>query len=67
MGYAACFDNVLIHLVEQMKLDGVRSQTTVQVGIGMKADGGYALDIDLYAQISGLDEAAAHELVHKAH
>lgn len=67
MGYAACFDNALIHLAQQMKLDGVRSQTSVQVGIGMKADGGYAPDIDLYAQIGGLDEAAAHELVQKAH
>ncbi|WP_315359165.1 Ohr family peroxiredoxin [Neisseria bacilliformis] len=67
MGYAACFDNALIHLAQQMKLEGVRSQTSVQVGIGMKPDGGYALDIDLYAQIGGLDEAAAHELVHKAH
>lgn len=46
MGYAACFDNALIHIAQQQKLENVRTKTTCGVGIGQKADGGFSLDID---------------------
>ncbi|MCG3860618.1 OsmC family protein, partial [Psychrobacter sp. Ps5] len=43
------------------------SKTSTQVGIGMKADGSYNLDIDLYVEVSGIDEVQAQTLVEAAH
>ncbi|MCP1659244.1 organic hydroperoxide resistance protein [Neisseria perflava] len=67
MGYAACFDNALIHIAQQQKLEGVKTRTSCQVGIGQNAQGGFALDIDLDVEVRGLDKDAAIALVKKGH
>ena len=67
MGYAACFDSALALTAQQMKLPITASQTSAQVGIGMKADGSYNLDVDLYVEVSGIDEAQAQKLVETTH
>jgi len=67
MGYAACFDSALNLTAQQMKLPITASKTSTQVGIGMKADGSYNLDIDLYIEVSGIDEAQAQTLIEAAH
>ena len=67
MGYAACFDSALNMTAQHMKLPITASKTSTQVGIGMKADGSYNLDIDLYVEVSGIDEAQAQTLVEAAH
>ncbi|MGL5250029.1 MAG: organic hydroperoxide resistance protein [Enterovibrio sp.] len=67
MGYAACFDNALIHVAQQQKLTGVTTKTSCAVGIGQNAEGGFALDIDLDVEVRGLDQEAATALVKKAH
>lgn len=67
MGYAACFDNALIHIAQQQKLTGVATRTSCAVGIGQNAQGGFALDIDLDVEVRGLDKNAAIELVKKGH
>ena len=67
MGYAACFDSALNMTAQHMKLPITASKTSTQVGIGMKADGSYNLDIDLYVEVSGIDEVQAQTLVEAAH
>ncbi|HBP4333350.1 TPA: organic hydroperoxide resistance protein [Escherichia coli] len=67
MGYAACFDNALIHIIQQQKLEGVSTKTSCAVGIGQNAQGGFALDIDLDVEVRGMDKNSAIELVKKGH
>ncbi|EIX9251583.1 organic hydroperoxide resistance protein [Klebsiella quasipneumoniae] len=67
MGYAACFDNALIHIAQQQKLEGISTKTSCAVGIGQNANGGFSLDIDLDVEVRGLDKTAAIELVKKGH
>lgn len=67
MGYAACFDNALIHIAQQQKLEGVSTKTSCAIGIGQKADGGFALDVDLDVDVLGLNKDDAVALVKKAH
>ncbi|MGR9251212.1 organic hydroperoxide resistance protein [Rhizobium leguminosarum] len=67
MGYAACFDNALPVAAKQLKLTPSGTRTSVEVGIGQIAEGGYALDIDLYVEVQGLDEADARKLAEVTH
>lgn len=67
MGYAACFDNALIVTARRTGKQVEDSKTSVEVGLGQKPDGGYALDIDLHVEVKGLDERSARELVELAH
>ena len=66
LGYAACFDSALSMIAGQMKLE-VTSKTSVEVGIGQRADGGYALDIDIYVETTGIGTEQAEKLVEAAH
>lgn len=67
LGYAACFDNALPVAAKQLKLAPTGTKTSVEVGIGQTAEGGYALDIDLYVEVAGLDQADAQKLVEATH
>jgi Ohr subfamily peroxiredoxin len=67
MGYAACFDNALPVAAKQLKLEPRSTWTSVEVGIGQTASGGYALDVDLYVHVEGLPEAEARKLVEATH
>lgn len=62
MGYAGCFDNALAHVAQKMKLE-VSSKTSAEVGLGMNSEGGFALDVDLYVELSGISEKQAKVLV----
>ena len=67
MGSAACFDNALPVAAKQLGLAPTGTRTSVEVGIGQTATGGYALDVDLHVEVQGLDEAAARKLVEATH
>ncbi|TDB27230.1 organic hydroperoxide resistance protein [Stenotrophomonas sp. ATCM1_4] len=67
LGYAACFDNALPVAAKKLQLQPTHTATSVEVGIGQTAEGGYALDIDLSVAVQGLDEADARRLVEAAH
>ena len=67
MGYAACFDNALPVAAKQLGLAPTGTRTSVEVGIGQTATGGYALDVDLHVEVQGLDEADARKLVEATH
>lgn len=67
LGYAACFDNALPVAAKQLKLAPAGTKTSVEVGIGQTPEGGYALDIDLYVEVQGLEQADAQRLVEATH
>lgn len=67
IGYAACFDNALKHVAEKQKLALSASKTSAEVGIGQNTTGGFELDVDLYVEIHGLNEAEATQLVEATH
>lgn len=67
MGYAACFDNAMPFAAKKLKLQPLATRTSAEVGIGQTAEGGYALDIDLYVEVQGLSKANALALVEASH
>lgn len=66
LGYAACFDSALSMVAQQMKL-AVSSKTSVEVGIGQRAEGGYALDIDIHVETTGIGADEAQKLIEATH
>lgn len=66
LGYAACFDSALALVAKQMQLD-TTGKTSVQVGIGQRAEGGYALDIDIFVETTGITEDEAQKLIEATH
>ena len=66
LGYAACFDSALSLVAQQMKLD-TTSKTSVEVGIGQRAEGGYALDIDIHVETTGISQDEAQKLIEATH
>ncbi|MFC3216332.1 Ohr family peroxiredoxin [Novosphingobium panipatense] len=68
-GYAACFENAVIH-VTRAAADKVKDDDIVVVAtVGMQPNGagGFALTVALDVTITGLDQEAAEEVVAKAH
>ncbi len=65
-GYAACFDNALIHIAQMEKIK-MQSQTTATIGLAMKDPTTYALTAALDVKMEGIDRQAAEQLVQKAH
>ena len=68
-GYAACFENAVIH-VSRNKATKVRDNdisVDATVGIGPHAGGGFALTVALDVEIAGLDWATADAIVQEAH
>lgn len=67
LGYAACFDSAMELTAKQLKLDAADAKTTVEVGIGQRAEGGYGLDLDITAHLQGMDRGDAQRLVDATH
>ncbi|MGQ3030868.1 MAG: organic hydroperoxide resistance protein [Ferrovibrionaceae bacterium] len=66
-GYAACFESAMRFVAREKKIAITSASVTADVGIGPRNDGGFALDIALTAEVGGLDQAAAEQLVAAAH
>ncbi|MDO6723424.1 organic hydroperoxide resistance protein [Celeribacter halophilus] len=67
LGYAACFDSAMELMAKQLKLDATKAKTTIDVGIGQRAEGGYALDLDITIRLPGMAADDANRLVEAAH
>lgn len=67
MGYAACFDSAMNHVAPSLGIKPTKSSTTVGVGIGQKADGAFALDLDITITVEGISVDDAKKLIQKAH
>jgi lipoyl-dependent peroxiredoxin len=65
-GYAACFDSALQAAAQRLKAAPAGTKTSVEVGIGQNAAGGYGLDIDIYVEVRGIPEDQARELIEAA-
>lgn len=67
LGYAACFDSAMDLTAKQLKIDAAGAKTSVEVGIGQRAEGGYGLDLDITAYLPGMDTDDAQRLVEATH
>ncbi|ALR22965.1 organic hydroperoxide resistance protein [Sphingobium scionense] len=68
-GYAACFENAVIH-VTRAQADKVRDddiKVIGEVGLLPNAQGGFNLAVTLDVEIAGVDQAKAEEIVQAAH
>ncbi|GGA00841.1 organic hydroperoxide resistance protein [Sphingobium fuliginis] len=68
-GYAACFENAVIH-VTRAQADRVRDEdveVTGEVGLLPDDRGGFRLAVTLGITIRGVDQAAAEKIVQAAH
>jgi Ohr subfamily peroxiredoxin len=66
-GYAACFHSALKAVARRENLDLTDSAVTVDVGIGPNGNGGFGLTLAIEAELPGLDETKARELIEAAH
>ncbi|TCL62198.1 Ohr subfamily peroxiredoxin [Hydrogenispora ethanolica] len=66
-GYAACFENAILHVARVQKINVPATSVTAEVGIGRNQAGGYSLAVSLTATLSGVDQATAESMVQEAH
>ncbi|TDE34901.1 organic hydroperoxide resistance protein [Antarcticimicrobium sediminis] len=67
LGYAACFDSAMDLTAKSLEMELHDARTTVEVGIGQRADGGYGLDLDITAHLPGLSPEDAQRLIEASH
>jgi Ohr subfamily peroxiredoxin len=68
-GYAACFENAVIH-VTRAQADKVRDEdieVACEVSLLPNGEGGFKLAVSLEVEIAGVDQAKAEEIVKAAH
>lgn len=65
-GYAACFSNAVLHVAREGKIALSEAPVRAEVGLGARAEGGFALSVTLDVHVA-LEQAAAVQLVSKAH
>ncbi|OJF15484.1 organic hydroperoxide resistance protein [Couchioplanes caeruleus] len=66
-GYAACFHSALKLVAGKQKITLTDTAITADVGIGPNGTGGFGLTIAIEAELPGLDEATARQLLDAAH
>jgi Ohr subfamily peroxiredoxin len=68
-GYAACFENAVIH-VTRSQADKVRDddiEVACEVGLLPNGEGGFKLSVTLDVEIAGVDQAKAEAIAKAAH
>ena len=66
-GYSACFDSALNRVIEMGKHTTGVTTVTAEVGIGPNGSGGFSLAVNLKANIPGVSQQEADDLMAKAH
>jgi osmotically inducible protein OsmC len=66
-GYAACFHSALKAAARLAKVTLTDPAVTIDVGVGRNDQGGFALKAAIEAEINGVDEATARQLLETAH
>lgn len=66
-GYAACFHSAIKVVAGREKLDVSGTEVSASVGLGMNAEGGFNIAVELDVHAPALDRAGAEALVAKAH
>ncbi|MFI5892157.1 organic hydroperoxide resistance protein [Actinoplanes sp. NPDC051513] len=66
-GYAACFHSALKAAARLKKVTLTDTAVTIDIGVGPNDKGGFQLKATIEAEISGVDETTAHQLLETAH
>lgn len=66
-GYAACFDSALNLVIQRSKIKTGTTSVTAHVGIGKNEADGFGLVVTLEANIPGVEQSVADDLIAKAH
>ena len=66
-GYAACFDSALNLIIQRSKIKTGTTSVTAHVGIGKNDADGFGLVVTLEANIPGVEQSVADDLIAKAH
>ena len=66
-GYAACFHSALKLVAKGQGVNVDESAITARVGIGANDSGGFGLQVELEAELPGVDQDTAKALVDRAH
>jgi osmotically inducible protein OsmC len=66
-GYAACFHSALKAAARLAKVTLTDTAVTIDVGVGRNEQGGFGLKAAIEAEINGVDEATARQLLDAAH
>ncbi|MNR24819.1 Organic hydroperoxide resistance protein OhrB [compost metagenome] len=66
-GYSSCFDSALNLVIKTAKISAGITTVSAEVSIGPNETGGFGLAVKLAANIPGVDQLQAEELVAKAH
>ncbi len=66
-GYSACFNSALAGVIEKGKHQAGVTTVTAEVSIGSNGIGGYSLAVTLKANIPGIAQQEADDLIARAH
>jgi len=68
-GYAACFENAVIHVSRSKEAKVGDKDITVDATVGLlpNGSGGFALTVAMAVDIVGIDQATAEDIVQTAH
>ena len=68
-GYAACFENAVIHISRGKEAKVGDKDIVVETTVGLMPNGagGFVLSVAMDVSIAGLDQATAEEIVQAAH
>ncbi|MCU0756566.1 MAG: organic hydroperoxide resistance protein [Xanthomonadales bacterium] len=66
-GYAACFGSAAEFMSRQMKLSPSSLTVHCEVGVGMRAAGGFGLAVKMVATVGGLSQEDAERLIEAGH
>ena len=66
-GYASCFHSALKLVARADKIDVSESAVTARVGIGPMDSGGFGLEVELEAELPGVERSVAEGLMARAH
>ena len=65
-GYAACFENAVVHVAQLRKLSIGQTRVTATVGMGQYDDGRFGIQVALAVAFDGVDQAAGRDLIVEA-
>lgn len=65
-GYAACFENAVLHVAKQEGHKPTHTSVTAHVGLGVNDDGSFGLDVTLDVTVEGMDKADVEAVVKEA-
>ena len=66
-GYAACFENALLHMARGLKLNPGHTAVEAKVGVGQDDSGAFLLTAELDVYLPDLECSIAQKLMEEAH